>query len=179
MARVGVTRVEAGVARVGMGSGVGAALVRVGSGGTGGAGRRRGPGGGGGDHDPGGQAEEALAGGGGEEGAEGASIRACSARNRVTAPATVRPAARPGGPGAGGDPTEHGQAGDGRPEQQGQPGVEGQAGGAGRRRRRRGLSRGAAWACGVAVGAGTPTPKANDPAVTWPSSLETTRQPTV
>ena len=38
---------------------------------------------------------------------------------------------------------------------------------------------GAAWACGVAVGAGTPTPKANAPAVTWPSSLETTRQLTV
>ena len=38
---------------------------------------------------------------------------------------------------------------------------------------------GAAWDCGVAVGAGTPTPKANDPTVTWPSSLETTRQLTV
>jgi hypothetical protein len=38
---------------------------------------------------------------------------------------------------------------------------------------------GAAWAAGVAPGAGTPIPKANDPAVTWPSSLETTRQLTV
>ena len=38
---------------------------------------------------------------------------------------------------------------------------------------------GGAVGAGVAVGAGTPTPKANEPAVTWPSSLETTRQLTV
>jgi hypothetical protein len=37
----------------------------------------------------------------------------------------------------------------------------------------------AAWAWGAAVGAATPTPKANDPAVTCPSSMETTRQLTV
>jgi hypothetical protein len=37
---------------------------------------------------------------------------------------------------------------------------------------------GAARACGVAV-ASTPTPKANAPSVTWPSSLDTTRQLTV
>jgi hypothetical protein len=37
----------------------------------------------------------------------------------------------------------------------------------------------AAWVCSAAPVAGTPTPKANDPALTWPSSLETARQLTV
>ena len=37
----------------------------------------------------------------------------------------------------------------------------------------------AVWVCSAVPVAGTPTPKANDPAVTWPSSLDTTRQLTV
>jgi hypothetical protein len=38
---------------------------------------------------------------------------------------------------------------------------------------------GAVWVCSAVPVAGTPTPNANDPAVTWPSSLDTTRQLTV
>jgi hypothetical protein len=35
------------------------------------------------------------------------------------------------------------------------------------------------WVCSAVPVAGTPTPKAKDPALTWPSSLDTARQLTV
>src|SRR4029453_3301669 len=111
----------------------------------------------------------------------GASILACSARNRPAPPSRARPEPKASrGRATGGSiRPDTARPVTAAPTSRVSPAY---------RARRAAVAAGdgdgvspweALWVCSAALVAGTPTPKANDPAVTWPSSLDTTRQLTV